>query len=119
MPKWSLKKMKSKRPGQIGNDKDANWSGAMARPRYFTKYTLPGLLILMGWFVCRVAEFLLFFFAIINAAQFVCEALGLLPIVHPLTAFDLAVIAAGALWGGFRLYRQYVARQRKKTPFFR
>lgn len=107
--------MKSKRPGQIGDDKDANWNGAMARPRYFTKYTLPGLVILLGLFVGKVAEFLLFFFAIINSAQLVRDALGFVPLAQPLTTFDLSVICAGALWGVFRLYRQYLARMRKKN----
>ena len=88
-----------------------NWLGEANQPRYMTKYTIPGVLYLVGGRLARGLELLIYLLTIMTVAQWFFEATGLFTYENPLSLADWVLAGAGLL---LFVVRCYLRRPKKK-----
>ncbi|QCI13082.1 hypothetical protein E6B08_17650 [Pseudomonas putida] len=94
-----------------------NWLGDVEKPRYFTRYTLPGLVRLVYRGLVNVIGFILSLSAVFTVARWALERVGMSVDGPPITGIEWCIVAAVASVVAARKWRQRAKRScLKVTP---
>lgn len=92
-----------------------NWLGDVEKPRYFTRYMIPGLIHLVYRGLANVFGFFLSIWAVSTVARWAMEGFGMTVDGVPINWIDWCIVAAVACVAVVRKYRQKAKRSSLKV----